>query len=118
MHKGPAVPLVTRGSSMADTILIITAKSFGCAGVTDEAGRLIGIVTDGDLRRHMGSALLAERVETVMTPTPKTIRPQALAAEALGQMNAQAITSLFVVDDSWRPLGILHIHDCLRAGVA
>ncbi|HLJ20298.1 MAG TPA: KpsF/GutQ family sugar-phosphate isomerase [Stellaceae bacterium] len=118
MHEGAAVPLVRRGTSMADTLLIITAKSFGCAGVTDEAGRLIGIITDGDLRRHMGSALLAQRVETVMTPTPKTIRPQALAAEALGQMNAQAITSLFVVDDAWHPLGILHIHDCLRAGVA
>jgi arabinose-5-phosphate isomerase len=118
MHEGAAVPLVERGTSMADTILIITAKSFGCAGVTDEAGRLIGIITDGDLRRHMGAALLAERVETVMTPTPKTIRPQALAAEALGQMNAEAITSLFVVDDAWRPLGILHIHDCLRAGIS
>jgi arabinose-5-phosphate isomerase len=118
MHEGAAVPLVKRGTSMADTILIITAKSFGCAGVTDDAGRLIGIITDGDLRRHMGKTLLAERVETVMTQTPKTIRPQALAAEALGQMNAQAITSLFVVDDTWRPLGILHIHDCLRAGVA
>jgi arabinose-5-phosphate isomerase len=118
MHEGEAVPLVKRGSSMADTILIITAKSFGCAGVIDEAGRLLGIITDGDLRRHMGSKLLAERVETVMTQTPKTIRPQALAAEALGQMNAQAITSLFVVDDTWHPLGILHIHDCLRAGVA
>jgi arabinose-5-phosphate isomerase len=118
MHEGEAVPLVKRGTSMADTILIITTKSFGCAGVIDEAGRLIGIITDGDLRRHMGSKLLAERVETVMTQTPKTIRPQALAAEALGQMNAQAITSLFVVDDTWHPLGILHIHDCLRAGVA
>ena len=118
MHEGASVPLVKRGASMADTLLIMTAKSFGCAGVTDEAGRLIGIVTDGDLRRHMGGALLAERVEAVMTPTPKTIRPQALAAEALGQMNAQAITSLFVVDEGWRPLGILHIHDCLRAGVA
>jgi arabinose-5-phosphate isomerase len=118
MHEGAAVPLVKRGQSMADAILVITAKSFGCAGVTDEANRLVGIITDGDLRRHMGSALLAERVETVMTPTPKTIRPQALAAEALGQMNAQAITSLFVVDDAWHPLGILHIHDCLRAGVA
>jgi arabinose-5-phosphate isomerase len=118
MHEGEAVPLVKRGTSMADTILIITTKSFGCAGVIDEAGRLIGIITDGDLRRHMGSKLLAALVETVMTQTPKTIRPQALAAEALGQMNAQAITSLFVVDDTWHPLGILHIHDCLRAGVA
>jgi arabinose-5-phosphate isomerase len=118
MHAGAAVPLVRRGTTVAEALLVMTAKSFGCAGVTDEAGRLIGIVTDGDLRRHMGTALLAERVEIVMTPTPKTIRPQALAAEALGQMNSQAITSLFVVDDAWRPLGILHIHDCLRAGVA
>jgi arabinose-5-phosphate isomerase len=118
MHEGTSVPLVKRGASMSDAILVITAKSFGCVGIIDEAGRLVGIVTDGDLRRHMGVSLLAERVETVMTPTPKTIRPQALVAEALGLMNAQAITSLFVVDDAWRPLGILHIHDCLRAGVA
>jgi arabinose-5-phosphate isomerase len=118
MHAGAAVPLVKSGSAMADVMLVITAKSFGCAGVVDEAGKLIGIVTDGDLRRHMGDGLLAQRVDRVMTPTPKTIRPQALAAEALGQMNEQAITSLFVVGDDWRPLGILHIHDCLRAGVA
>ena len=118
MHAGAAVPLVRAGTPMAEAILVITAKSFGCAGVIDEGGRLVGIVTDGDLRRHMGDGLLTQRVDAVMTPTPKTIRPQALAAEALGQMNAQAITSLFVVDDGWRPLGILHIHDCLRAGIA
>jgi arabinose-5-phosphate isomerase len=118
MHAGEAVPLIARGASTADSILVITAKSFGCAGVVDETGVLIGIVTDGDLRRHMGAALLAQPVETIMTPTPKTIRPQALAAEALGQMNAEAITSLFVVDEAWHPLGILHIHDCLRAGIA
>jgi len=117
MHAGEAVPLVAGGTAMAEAILVMTAKSFGCAGVTDAGGRLVGIVTDGDLRRHMGGALLAKRVDDVMTPTPKTIRPQALAAEAVGQMNAQAITSLFVVDEAWRPLGILHIHDCLRAGV-
>ncbi|HUN47751.1 MAG TPA: KpsF/GutQ family sugar-phosphate isomerase [Stellaceae bacterium] len=117
MHAGDAVPLVASGTQMADAILVMTAKSFGCAGVVDAAGRLLGIVTDGDLRRHMGSALLVQRVDDVMTPTPKTIRPQALAAEAVGQMNAQAITSLFVVDETWRPLGILHLHDCLRAGV-
>jgi arabinose-5-phosphate isomerase len=118
MHAGAAVPLVARGASTADSILVITAKSFGCAGVVDEAGRLVGIVTDGDLRRHMGAGLLSKPVEAVMTQTPKTIRPQALAAEALGQMNAQAITSLFVVDEAWHPLGIIHIHDCLRAGIA
>jgi arabinose-5-phosphate isomerase len=103
---------------MADAILVMTAKSFGCVGVLDDARRLAGIITDGDLRRHMGNRLLAEPVDRVMTPTPKTIRPQALAAEALGQMNAQAITCLFVVDDAWRPLGIVRMHDCLHAGVA
>jgi arabinose-5-phosphate isomerase len=118
MHSGAAVPLVQSGMPMAEAILVITAKSFGCAGVCDGSGKLIGIVTDGDLRRHMGDRLLAQSVDRVMTPTPKTIRPHALAAEALGLMNAQAITSLFVVDEGWRPLGILHIHDVLRAGVA
>jgi len=118
MHAGDAMPLVRSGTLMADAILVMTAKSFGCVGVLDDAERLAGIITDGDLRRHMGSRLLAERVDRVMTPTPKTIRPQALAAEALGQMNAQAITCLFVVDDVWRPLGIVRMHDCLHAGVA
>jgi arabinose-5-phosphate isomerase len=118
MHSGAAVPLVARGTGMADAILVMTAKSFGCVGVTDDNGKLVGILTDGDLRRHMGDDLLRSTVDGIMSPRPKTIRPQALAAEALGQMNAQAITSLFVVDDRRRPLGILHIHDCLRAGVA
>ena len=120
MHAGDAIPLVRSGTRMADAWSIMTAKSFGCVGVLDKAGRLAGIITDGDLRRHMhlGSRLLGEPVESVMTPTPKIIRPQALAAEAIGQMNAQAITCLFVVDDGWRPLGIVHMHDCLRAGVA
>jgi arabinose-5-phosphate isomerase len=118
MHAGAAIPLVARGTAMAEAILTMTAKSFGCVGVTDADGRLEGIVTDGDLRRHMGDALLRAPVEQVMNPEPKTIRPQALAAEAVGRMNEHAITSLFVVDDARRPLGILHIHDCLRAGVA
>jgi arabinose-5-phosphate isomerase len=118
MHGEDAVPLVARGTAMAEAILVMTAKSFGCVGVTDDAGRLIGIVTDGDLRRHMGDALLSTAVDAVMNARPKTIRPQALAAEALGQMNALAITSLFAVDEQRRPLGILHIHDCLREGVA
>ncbi len=118
MHDGEAMPLVPRGAAMAEAILVMTAKSFGCVGVTDDAGKLIGIVTDGDLRRHMGDGMLRAMVDAVMSARPKTIRPQALAAEALGRMNALAITSLFVVDEQKRPLGILHIHDCLRAGVA
>ncbi len=118
MHDGEAMPLVARGAAMSEAILVMTAKSFGCVGVTDDAGKLIGIVTDGDLRRHMGDGMLRATVDAVMSARPKTIRPQALAAEALGRMNALAITSLFAVDEQKRPLGILHIHDCLRAGVA
>jgi arabinose-5-phosphate isomerase len=118
MHGSADVPLVRRGTDMSEAILVMTAKSFGCVGITDPEGRLEGIITDGDLRRNMGDALLRSAVELVMSGSPKTIRPQALAAEALGQMNAQAITSLFVLDEERRPLGILHIHDCLRAGIA
>jgi arabinose-5-phosphate isomerase len=118
MHSGDAMPLVPLGTLMADAILKISAKSFGCVGVVDTNGRLIGIVTDGDLRRHMGDALLRAPVEQVMSRQPKTIRPHALAAEALGRMNQQKITSLFAVDPERHPLGILHIHDCLRAGIA
>ncbi len=118
MHAGADMPLVDRGTMMADAILMMTAKSFGCVGILDETGRLDGIVTDGDLRRHMGDGLLRAPVEAVMNRKPKTIRPNALAAEALGQMNEHKITGLFVLDEARRPLGILHIHDCLRAGVA
>jgi arabinose-5-phosphate isomerase len=87
-----------------------------CVGVTDGAGRLAGVITDGDLRRHMDSALLARRAGEVMTREPKTIRAEALAAEALHIMNTTKITSLFAVEDG-RPVGLLHIHDCLRAGI-
>ncbi|HXQ50687.1 MAG TPA: KpsF/GutQ family sugar-phosphate isomerase [Stellaceae bacterium] len=118
MHTGDAVPLVPRGTSMAEAILVMTQKSFGCVGIVDADGRLEGIVTDGDLRRHMGDALLRVPVETVMSRRPRTIRAPALAAEALGQMNAHSITGLFVLDEARKPVGILHIHDCLRAGVA
>ncbi len=118
MHDGDAMPLVALGTGMADAILVMTTKSFGCVGVTDPGGTLAGIVTDGDLRRHMGDALLRSSVDEVMNRWPKTIRSQALAVEALGLMNQHAITSLFAVDAARRPLGILHIHDCLRAGVA
>ena len=118
MHDSAAMPLVALGTAMADAILEMSAKSFGCVGVTDSAGRLVGIVTDGDLRRHMGDDLLRSGVDRVMNRQPKTIRPHALAAEALGLMNQQKITSLFAVDAERRPIGILHIHDCLRAGIA
>lgn len=118
MHHDDEMPLVAPAARMSDAILVMTAKSFGCVGVCDVAGRLIGMVTDGDLRRHMGDALLGRAVEMVMNPDPKTIAPAALAADALGLMNRFAITSLFVVDEGGHPTGFLHMHDCLRAGVA
>lgn len=117
MHCGEELPLITPEVRMAEAILVMTARRFGCLGVTDAAGQLIGIVTDGDLRRHMNPGLMEATVGEVMSRTPKTIRPGALAAEALRIMNTLAITSLFVTD-AGVPKGILHIHDCLRAGVA
>src|SRR5690606_33567844 len=98
MHGGDRVPLVAPDTPMAEALLEMTAKSFGCVGVRGEDGRLVGIVTDGDLRRHMSSDLIRRGAAEVMTPNPKTIRPQALAAEAVATMNNSAITSLFVVE--------------------
>jgi arabinose-5-phosphate isomerase len=95
----------------------MTSRSAGCVGIVGDDGSLIGIITDGDLRRHIDGDLLAHTAAEVMTAGPKTIRPQALAAEALGKMNAAEITTLFVVEHG-RPVGLLHMHDCLRAGVA
>lgn len=117
MHGGDEVPLVDLGTTMADALLVMTAKSFGTVGVISAAGALEGIITDGDLRRHMSADLLDKKTGEVMSPGPQTIRPEALASEALGLMNECAITNLFVVSDQ-RPVGIVHIHDCLRAGVA
>ena len=119
MHQGDALPLVAITASTSEAILEMTAKRFGCVGLLNDLGALHGIVTDGDLRRHMGPDLLVRPVSEIMTAEPKTIRPQALAAEALGLMNQpdRPITVMFVVEER-RPVGILHMHDCLRAGVA
>jgi arabinose-5-phosphate isomerase len=120
MHAGDAMPLASPHMPMDSALLVMTEKRFGCLGVTGPDGKLVGIVTDGDLRRHMGPDLLSRRVADVMTPTPRTIAPDALAAEALHVMNAREhpITSLFVVDPAGRPIGVLHVHDLLRVGVA
>jgi arabinose-5-phosphate isomerase len=104
---------------MHQALLTMTEKRFGCLGVIDERGVLAGIVTDGDLRRAMGPSLLDRSAGEIMTRTPRTIGAEALAAEALLQMNdpLRPVTALFVVDDAGAPIGILHIHDLLRAGV-
>ncbi|MBX9847428.1 MAG: CBS domain-containing protein, partial [Xanthobacteraceae bacterium] len=117
MHAGQSVPLVPAGTRMSDAVLEMSAKGFGCVGVVGRDDHLIGIITDGDLRRHMGDTLLTARVEDVMTHRPKTIRPDQLVSEALELLNAMKITALFVVD-AGRPVGLLHIHDALRIGAA
>lgn len=116
MHTGEAVPLVAPETRMAEALIVMSSKSFGCVGIVSDAGRLLGIVTDGDLRRHMSDDFLSLPAGEVMTAGPKTIRPDALASEALGFMITRSITNLFVVEDG-RPVGIVHMHDCLRAGV-
>lgn len=119
MHADP--PLVTPDTRMSDALVIMTASSFGCVGVLDQQGRLAGVITDGDLRRNMSPDLLTQPAGLIMTPEPKTIRPGALAEEALAIMNESAITSLFVVDDESEErvaIGIVHVHDCLRAGIS
>ena len=118
MHVGDEIPLVSSAARMSEAILAMTAKSFGCAGICDPRGRLIGVITDGDLRRHMDEGLLGKTVQEVMHRRPKAVAAAALAVDALGIMNRFAITSLFVTEDGDRPVGFLHMHDCLRAGVA
>lgn len=115
MHRGRELPLIAADAPMQTALLTMTEKRFGCAGVTDPGGRLVGLITDGDLRRHM-DGLMAHTAGEVMTLAPKTTRPDALAAEALRIMNDSRITVLFVVEDE-RPVGVLHVHDLLRLGV-
>jgi arabinose-5-phosphate isomerase len=117
MHKGDRLPLADAGAVMAEAIVVMTEKALGCLGVIDSDGVLTGIITDGDLRRHMGNGLLSRRAQEIMTPAPKTVSPELLASAALEMINASKITALFVVENG-RPVGIIHIHDLLRAGVA
>jgi arabinose-5-phosphate isomerase len=118
MHAGARIPMLTPAAPMTDAIVEMTGKSLGCVGIINASGRLEGIITDGDIRRHIADAdLLRRTAGDVMNRNVKTVRAETLASEALQIMNAKSITALFVVDDG-RPVGILHIHDCLRAGVA
>jgi arabinose-5-phosphate isomerase len=117
MHPRDAVPLIKRGAPMSEAIVEMSAKGFGCVAVTDDDGKLAGVITDGDLRRHMRADLLQASVDAVMTPSPKTVRPDQLASEALRILNSSKITALIVVEAD-RPVGVVHFHDLLRAGVA
>jgi arabinose-5-phosphate isomerase len=117
MHTGAEIPLAAVGTPMSEAIAEMTAKTFGCVGITDHRGHLVGIITDGDLRRHMSPNLLELKVEDVMTQGPKTVRPDQLVSEALELLNSMTKTQLIVVD-AGKPVGVVHFHDLLRAGVA
>jgi arabinose-5-phosphate isomerase len=117
MHQRDAIPRVALGAPMSEALVEMSAKGFGCVGILGDAGELLGIITDGDLRRHMRPDLLDAKVDTVMTRAPITVRPDQLASEAIEIINSAKITALFVVDDG-KAVGIVHLHDLLRAGVA
>jgi arabinose-5-phosphate isomerase len=117
MHTDASVPLAPLGTRMADAILEMTTKGFGCVGITDARGSLVGVITDGDLRRHMRKDLLDANVEAVMTRSPKTVRPDQLVSESLEIINSLKVTALFAVE-AGKPVGIIHVHDLLRAGAA
>lgn len=119
MHKGDELPLLKKETSVQEALIIMSEKMLGCVGIIEDNGDLIGIITDGDLRRWMSPVLISEKVETVMTKNPKVISPDALIVDAVNMMNntGRGITNLFVVEDN-KPIGLIHIHDCLKAGVA
>ena len=119
MHAGEEMPLTGADTPMSEALIAMSEKGFGAVGVTGPDGKLAGIITDGDLRRHMGGGLLDQPASAVMTANPITTEPGVLAADALRRMTAQSprITVLFALEDG-KPAGILHIHDLLRAGIA
>lgn len=117
MHSGERLPLAPLGTMMREAILLISGKGFGCVGITDGDGALVGIITDGDLRRHLDGNILEKRVEDVMTLDPATIGPNSFVASALELLNSASIMALVVVEDG-KPVGIVHMHDLLRIGVA
>lgn len=117
MHTGDEMPVVVSGTGMQEAIVEISRKGFGCVAVVSPAGELQGIITDGDLRRHMGPELLSQSVDAVMTKDPKHISPDSLAGVVLQVLNASSITSILVVEDN-HPIGLVHLHDLLRIGAA
>jgi len=118
MHKGDEVPVAKPSDTMAHVLVVMTEKRFGCAGIVGADGKLQGIITDGDLRRHMSDGLTQKSAESVMTKNPMVFGPRLLAAEAIKVLNDTKRTQVFVVNEAGAPVGILHIHDLLRLGVA
>ncbi|MES2471801.1 MAG: KpsF/GutQ family sugar-phosphate isomerase [Pseudomonadota bacterium] len=119
MHSGGEIPLAAEDTGMGDVLLIMASGRLGCVGIVNKDGALAGIVTDGDIRRHAQGGFEQRVARDVMTKGPQIARPDQLAAEALGLMTEKKITQLFVLDEGGgQPVGVLHIHDCLRAGIA
>lgn len=117
MHSGDRLPLTPGDTAMSEALLIMTERSFGCLGITGKGGKLVGIITDGDLRRNMDANLLKQTAQNVMTKDPKTVAPDTLVGVTLEILTSRSITALFVVEDGL-PVGIVHIHDLLRIGAA
>lgn len=117
MRPRKEVPLIEQNKKMSEVLLEMTSKHLGCTGVIDNSGKLLGIITDGDLRRHIDQDFLERSADTIMTKDPLTTSTKTLAVEAIRIMNKKSITSLFVLD-AQKIVGILHLHDCLRAGIA
>ena len=113
MHKEGTIPLLNSGTNMSEALIKISEKGFGCSGVTKN-DELIGIVTDGDLRRHMGPGLLEKTVDEIMNTNPKTVSKNMLATDALDLINELGIQGLFIVDSKKKPAGFVHFHDLIR----
>jgi arabinose-5-phosphate isomerase len=111
------MPLAHPEELMSQALMTMTGKRLGCLGVVDQ-GRLVGIITDGDLRRHMGPGLLANPVKSVMTANPTSFNPETMVAKAIAVMSQKEITNAFVVSTTGEPVGVIHIHDCLSAGAS
>lgn len=118
MHTGEEMPIVSDSANMQEALLEMTSKMLGCVGIVDKDNRLLGIITDGDLRRFISTDILTKKAAEVMTPNPKVTAPNTLVAEAINIMNTKKITQLFVIDENNIPVGLIHLHDCLHVGAA
>lgn len=117
MHSGAALPIASIGTDMTQAVQTISDKGFGCIAIVDKNNKLVGIITDGDLRRNMNKAIYDLKVEDVMSKNPTTISPTTLASSAMAELNARSITSLLVCEDE-KPVGLVHLHDLLKIGIA